>query len=73
VPSCVWFPVLGVWFPVLGGGCFPVLGGVFPCFGGCKLHVDMSATTTVALPTKREHPHCKRERSQYVLSPGFWE
>jgi hypothetical protein len=24
--------------------------------GGCKLQVDLSATTTVALPTKREHP-----------------
>jgi hypothetical protein len=26
--------------------------------GGCKLLVDMSATTTVALPTKREHAAC---------------
>jgi hypothetical protein len=25
---------------------------------GGKLHVDMSATTPVALPTKREHPQC---------------
>jgi hypothetical protein len=32
-------------------------------WGGCKLHVDMSATTTVALPTKREQPHCRRECS----------
>jgi hypothetical protein len=24
---------------------------------GCKIHVDMSATTTVAFRTKREHPH----------------
>jgi hypothetical protein len=36
---------------------------------GCKSHVDMSATTTVALPTKREHPHCGRERSHEGTPP----
>lgn len=25
---------------------------------GCKFRVNMSATTTVALPNKGEHPHC---------------
>jgi hypothetical protein len=32
--------------------------GVWGGVGGCKLHGYMSATTTAALLTKREHPHC---------------
>jgi hypothetical protein len=35
----------------------------------------MSATATVALPTKREHPHCRSERSHEGTPPvenHFW-
>jgi hypothetical protein len=41
----------------------PALWRLLVSRGGCKSHVDMSATTTVALATKRKHPHCGRERS----------
>jgi hypothetical protein len=37
--------------------------------GGCKLHVDMSATTTVALSTKREPLFSRRERSHEGTPP----
>jgi hypothetical protein len=40
-----------------------------PHKGRCNLHVDMSATTTVALPTKTKHSHCGRERSHKQTPP----
>jgi hypothetical protein len=47
-------------------------------FWGCNLHLDMSATTTVALPTKGEHPQSGSERlfcllAQLVMMMGLTE
>jgi hypothetical protein len=38
-------------------------------FWGCKLQVDMYASTTVAIPTKRAHPHSGRELSHEETPP----
>jgi hypothetical protein len=45
---------------------------IMKAYGGlCKLHVDMSAKTTVALPTKRECPQA--EVSFYTKEPHQWK
>jgi hypothetical protein len=43
------------------------LGG---CYGACNLHAHMAPTTTVASPTKRDHPRlCARTRkSRYCAA-----
>jgi hypothetical protein len=51
-----------LWKQTTEGALPPLPPGLFAAAkGGVNLHVDMSATTTVAMPTKREHPHCGRE------------
>jgi hypothetical protein len=47
-----------VWTPLTHPSLEPV---------GCELHVDISAMTTVALPTATERPHCGRERSHEAI------
>jgi hypothetical protein len=37
------------------------------CWGGCKLHVDMSATTTVALPTRESTAWRKKDYSRVAI------
>jgi hypothetical protein len=51
--------------PITSGGVQRGIGGG----GGVKSHTDMSAMGTVALSTKRGHPHCGRMCSHEGTPP----